>query len=120
MNTKRSIIIPCIMCMMALTLTAASAEAQTEMPVTYSWTAPTAGTAVDHYVVEQSIDGGTWTQISTVSTNSYTLSATVDHSHQIRVAGVDASSRQGPFSAASDAYTPDPGAPSQPGKPIVF
>jgi len=120
MNIKRSILMPCIMCMMAFALTAGSAEAQTEMQVSYTWTAPTSGSVVDHYVVEQSIDGGTWTQIATVSTTSYTLTATVGNSHQIRVAGVDADSRQGPFSVASDPYAPDPGSPSQPGKPIVF
>ncbi len=120
MNTQRSILIPCIMCLMAFSLTAASAEAQTEMQVSYTWTAPTSGSVVDHYVVEHSVDGGNWTQIATVSTNSYTLTATVGNSHQIRVAGVDADDRQGPFSVASAAYSPDPGTPSQPGQPIVF
>ena len=120
MNTKRILLIPCLIGLMALTLGAGSAEAQTEMSVSYTWTAPSSGTAVDHYVVEHSVDGGTWTQIATVSTNSYTLSALVGNSHQIRVAGVDASDRQGVFSVASDPYSPDPGAPSQPGKPIVF
>ncbi len=120
MNTKRRFLIPCLMCLITLSLAATSAMAQTEMDVAYSWTVPTAGTAVVHYVVEHSVDGGAWTQIATTSTNSYTLSAAVGLSHQIRVAGVDAASRQGPFSVPSDAYLPDPGAPSAPGKPIVF
>ena len=118
MNTK--LIIPFIMCLMAFGLVADSAQAQTDMSVDFQWTAPTTGTAVDHYVVEHSVDGGSWTQVASTSSNTYTLTAAVGSSHQIRVAGVDAQGRQGPFSTASDPYTPDPGAPGQPGKPIVF
>ena len=104
----------------AVMLPAASSLAQTEMPTNYTWTAPTTGTVVDHYVVEHSIDGGQWVQIATTTENSYTLSAALGQSHQIRVAGVDASDRQGLFSVASDPYMPDAGAPGQPGKPILF
>ena len=106
--------------LLAAVLPATSAMAQTEMPVSYTWTAPTTGTAVEYYVVEHSVNGGNWTQIGTTTENSYTLDATVGQSHQIRVAGVDASDRQGPFSNASDPYMPDAGAPGQPGKPILF
>jgi len=102
-------------------LLAMPASAQTTtVNVSYTWTAPTTGSAVAHYNVEQSIDSGTWTQIATTSTNSYTLAATVGHSHRVRVTGVDASNRQGPASDPSDAYVPDAGAPGQPGKPIRF
>jgi len=120
MNIKRIILIPCLICVMAFSMAATSAMAQTEMDIDYSWSAPTSGSTVDHYVIEHSIDGGSWTQIATSNSNTFTLAASVGVSHQIRVAGVDASDRQGPFSVASDAYSPDPGLPSQPGKPIVF
>ena len=106
--------------MLAAILPAASSLAQTEMPVSYTWTAPTTGTAVEFYVIEHSVDGGQWTQIATSTENSYTLNATVGQSHQIRVAGMDANNRQGIFSVASDPYLPDAGAPGQPGKPILF
>ena len=112
--------------LVALTLVAATcaalpALAQTgTMDVSYQWTAPTTGSAVDHYVVQESVDGGTWTTVATTPTNSYTLAATVGASHRIRVAGVDGEGRQGVFSVASEAYTPDPGAPGQPGQPIIF
>lgn len=96
------------------------AAAQTEVDVSYTWTAPTSGSPVHHYVVQHSVNGGSWTQIDTASSNSYTLSARMGESHRIRVAGVDAQDRQGPYSQASDAYTPDAGAPSQPGQPIPF
>jgi hypothetical protein len=94
--------------------------AQTEMAVNYQWTAPTSGSAVDHYVVQQSVNGGSWVQIATASSTSYTLNASVGDAHSIRVAGVDADGRQGIYSAASDPYTPDLGNPGQPGKPIIF
>jgi len=106
--------------LLAVVLPAASSLAQTEIPVNYSWTAPTTGSPVDHYVVEHSINGGSWIQVATTDENSYTLSATLGQSHQIRVAGVDASNRQGIFSLASDPYMPDAGEPGQPGKPILF
>jgi hypothetical protein len=103
-----------------LVLGQGAALAQTTMDVDYSWTAPTSGSPVDHYIVEHSVDGGVWTQIASASSNSYTLVATVGVSHRIRVAGVDAEGRQGPYSVSSDPYTPDPGPPGQPGKPILF
>ncbi len=105
---------------LSLILIQGSAMAQTELPVSYSWSAPTDGSPVDHYVIQHSVNGGTFTQIATSASNSYTLTATVGQTHQIRVAGVDAQSRQGGYSLPSDAYTPDLGAPGQPGKPIIF
>jgi len=99
---------------------AAPAMAQTTVELSYTWTAPTTGSAVDHYVVQHRVNGGDWVQVATTSTNSYTLTATYGESHEIRVAGVDASNRQGAFSVASDPITPDPGAPGAPGKPIPF
>ena len=105
----------------ALILTAGPASAQTtEVQVNYGWTAPTTGTPVDHYVVQHSVNGGTWTQVATASNNTYTLTASVGDSHQIRVAGVDAEDRMGPFSEPSDPYAPDAGPPGQPGQPIIF
>jgi len=106
--------------LLAVILPAASSYAQTEIPVDYTWTAPTTGTPVDRYVVEHSVNGGQWTQVGTTNDNTFTLTATTGESHQIRVAGVDASNRQGPYSVASNPYTPDAGAPGQPGKPILF
>ena len=50
--------------------------------------------------------------------NTFTLAATLDGTHRIRVAGVDALDRQGPFSVPSDPYTPLDSPPSEPGKPI--
>ena len=101
-------------------LVPAPAPAQTTVEVEYVWPAPATGSPVDHYVVEHSADGGSWVSLGSVSQLSYILDAEYGVSHQIRVAGVDAEGRQGPFSLPSDAYTPDAGAPGQPGKPIIF
>jgi hypothetical protein len=119
MNRTPSLIRLALVAIVALAA-AGSASAQTTMDVSYQWTAPTTGAAVDHYVVEHSVDGGAWTALGTVTANQYTLAAEVGVSHRIRVAGVDALGRQGVYSDASDPYTPDPGSPGQPGKPIIF
>jgi hypothetical protein len=106
--------------LLAVMLPAASSLAQTEVPVNYTWTAPTTGSPVDFYEVEHSVNGGNWALVGTTDDNTYTLSATVGQSHQIRVRGVDDQDRRGPWSEASDPYLPDVGAPGQPGKPILF
>ena len=105
---------------LATVLTPSLAAAQTSVEVQYVWTAPTTGSPVDYYVVQHSADGGTWVTLGNAPELTYTLDAEYGVSHQIRVAGVDAEGRQGPYSAPSDPYTPDAGAPGQPGKPIIF
>jgi len=106
--------------LLAVLLPAASSLAQTEVQVNYSWTAPTTGTPVDFYKVQHSVNGGNWTEVGTSNDNTFTLTATVGQSHQIRVRGVDDQDREGPWSEASDPYLPDAGAPGQPGKPVLF
>ncbi len=101
-------------------LGATEALAQTTQPVNFQWTAPATGAPVDHYVVEHSVNSGAWTVIGTAGTNTFTLTASVGDSHQIRVAGVDADSRQGVFSVASEPYVPTLDPPGQPGQPITF
>lgn len=112
-------------CILVLTLSvialgAGTAQAQDTQSVNYQWTAPTTGAPVDHYIIQHSLNGGTWTTIGTSSTNTYTLLATVGDSHQIRVAGVDADDRQGAYSVASEAFVPQLDPPGQPGQPIIF
>ena len=119
MNTKTLIKIVIVAAFAAMILPTL-ALAQTEMTASYQWTAPTTGSAVDHYVVQHAVNSGTWTTVGNTDTVSYTLTLTVGESHQVRVAGVDADGRQGVWSVASDPYTPDPGNPGQPGKPILF
>jgi len=88
--------------------------------VTYTWTAPTTGSTVHHYVVQHSADGAAWTTVSdNLQATTYILTAAYDVEHSIRVAGVDALGRQGPWSVSSEPYTPTLGAPGQPGQPIA-
>ena len=101
-------------------LTGSQAFAQTEMEASYTWAVPTGGSTVVHYVVQHRVDGGAWTTLGNTPNNTFTMMLTVGQSHELRVAGVDAQDRQGPFSVPSDPYVPDPGAPAQPGKPILF
>lgn len=93
-----------------------SVEAQTQT-VHYTWTPPTTGSAVHHYLVQHSINGGEWAQLASVTAAAYDLVATNLESHQIRVCAVDAIDRPGPWSEPSDPYTPDAGAPGGCGKP---
>lgn len=90
----------------------------TTINLTYNWSIPTTGSAVHHYVVQASSNGTTWSTLSTQpTTNSVTVAAPVGVQIQIRVAGVDAQGRQGPWSEAADPFVPDAGAPGAPGKP---
>ena len=103
---------------LALAAFATGAYAQEE--VTYTWTAPTSGSAVDHYVVQHSVNGAPFVTINaSVTGNTYLLTASYEDEHSIRVAGVDSQGRQGPWSVASDPYTPSLGSPGQPGKPVA-
>ena len=105
---------------LSLSVIAATAGAQTTENVNYTWTAPTSGSAVEYYVVQHSVNGGPFVTVGTATSTGYTLVASVGDSHQIRVAGVDIDDRQGVYSEASDAYTPQLGAPGAPGKPIAM
>jgi len=121
MNTKTPIKIVALAALTVLIIPAlALAQTPDVMSASYQWSAPTTGSTVVQYVVQHEIDGGNWVTVGTTDTNSYTLDLTVGQSHRIRVAGLDAQNRQGPWSVASDPYSPDPGAPGQPGKPILF
>lgn len=86
---------------------------------TYSWTAPTTGSAVHHYAVQSSNNGTTWTTLTVQPTStSVTLACPVGVPIYIRVAGVDAQNRQGVWSESSDQFIPDAGAPGACGKPV--
>ena len=112
---KRSIhIIAAVMLLSALAI-----GQTTSVNVTYTWTAPITGSAVHHYVVQTSADGTTWTTLAVQPANpTVTVNAPVGVQLLVRVAGVDAQSRQGVWSATSDPFVPDAGAPGAPSKPV--
>jgi hypothetical protein len=103
-----------------IALAAFSGVAMAQEDVSFTWSAPTTGSTVAHYVVQHQVDGGVWVNIDTTTLESYTLSAEYDVAHAIRVAGVDSEARQGPWSVASTPYTPTLGAPGQPGQPTAL
>lgn len=118
--SKQTILIRTAFIVLAATVFLTAAPALAQVDVAYTWSAPTTGSPVVHYVVQHSIDGGAWQDMGTVVSNAYTLSADFEMAHRIRIAAVDGQARQGVWSDPSDAYTPDAGVPGQPGKPIVF
>ncbi|MFO7654566.1 MAG: hypothetical protein R6X25_12215 [Candidatus Krumholzibacteriia bacterium] len=100
----------------------APAGAQTStVNLSYTWSPPSTGSAVHHYIVQHSVNGGPFTTVaSLVSSNSYDLEATIGDEHAIRVAAVDAQNRIGPYSPSSDPFTAAIGPPGQPGQPVLF
>ena len=102
---------------------ASSTLAQTtESSVTYQWTAPTTGSEVVEYVVQLEVDGSGWVEFDRSATLSYTFTDTFVYGREyaVRVAGVDAQGRWGPWSISSEPYTPDLGRPGQPGQPVLI
>jgi hypothetical protein len=96
------------------------AQAQTTVQVSASWTAPSTGSPVHHYVVQLSTNGGAYQPAGTTTTTSISLTLAVGSTYTVRVAGVDAQDRQGAYSLPSEPYTPDVGPPGQPGKPLIM
>ncbi len=77
----------------------------------------------DHYVLQHSVNGGAWETVGTTTELSFTFNISFNDDHRVRVAGVDAEGRQGPYSLPSPTYNPSEGGsdgPSQPGQPVLF
>lgn len=91
----------------------------TPVSATANWTPPTTGSPVHHYRVELKTDAGPFVIAGMPLAPSITLTLESGHTYVVRVAGIDAQDRQGPFSDPSEPYTPDLGAPGGCGKPIV-
>ena len=83
-------------------------------PVNYVWTPPTEGSPVVFYRVQLSRNDGEFAVIDSTPTTSYTLAVEWGDKYVIRVAGVDAADRQGPYSIPSEPYTPEIPPPSDP------
>lgn len=92
--------------------------AGTTRSVTYRTTKPTTGSPVTQYNWYLSDNSGTtWTLGASTADTVATLQLTLLKTYIVRVEGVDALNRHGPFSVNSDPFTPDDGAPGAPGKP---
>jgi hypothetical protein len=103
-------------------LAAGAVSAQTTVDATAGWSPPTYGTPVEHYVLQHSINDGAWATVGTTTDTLYTMTISYTDFHRVRVAGVDAEGRQGPFSLPSNSYNPSEGVdgPTQPGQPTLF
>jgi hypothetical protein len=118
--TKRNHMITMLAVLVAVGVLGAHPALAQTVEVTANWSPPTEGSPVDHYILQLSTNGGPFTTVGSVEGTSYTLELTVGSTYVARVAGVDAESRQGPWSLESDPYTPDLGPPGQPGKPMLM
>jgi len=75
--------------------------ARAEM-LTWSWDAPTEGTAVVYYVVELSVNDGPFLLLGQQpASNSITIDQTPNNEYRMRVAGVDSDGHQGGWSEIS-------------------
>ena len=90
-------------------------QAQGPVEVAAGWMPPTYGTPVVRYVVQHSENDGPWVTIAD-AVEGTTYAFTVDYfaDHRVRVAGVDAEGRQGPYSLPSNTYNPSDNAPGMP------
>ena len=96
------------------------AIAMAEIHITYVWTAPVGGSAVDYYACQLRAFSGEWDECGG-DTIGESITIIVDNGIQglqLRVAGVDADDRQGPWSVPSVPYG-DAGPPSAPGMPVI-
>ena len=111
-----------ILIALMLIFTAAMAMADTVPTVTYHWTPPTTGSPVEYYVVQWKVNDLEWVNFVGTADTTITFENLFEYgeTYIVRVAGVDAEVRQGGFSNSSIPYTPDAGAPGQPGAPIII
>lgn len=110
---KRSIVL-------LVLLVSATALAQTLPPQRFAWTAPTTGEPAVSYVVQTRENGGAWSTVGTTADTFYVFTNLSQTSTwEIRVAGVDAQDRQGPFSLPSLPLVGDQGPPGAPGTPVL-
>jgi hypothetical protein len=77
----------------------------------FTWTAPTTGTPVDHYVVEVLTNERETELFDPVPSESLMVSVIYGNKYRVRVAAVDASNIQGPYSNWSQPYAPELGPP---------
>jgi len=90
------------------------APSQEPVQATAGWSPPTYGTPVVHYLLQHQEEGGIWQTVSDTPDTFYTLTITYFDAHRVRVCGVDAQGRQGPYSLPSDWHTPADHRPGQP------
>ncbi len=82
-------------------------NSQSAPDVEFTWTAPTTGSAVHHYVVEVLTNERDTQLFDSVPSESLMLPVIYGNKYRLRVAAVDAAGVQGPQSIWSQPYTPE-------------
>ena len=82
-------------------------NSQSAPDVEFSWTAPTVGSAVHHYIVEVLVNERDTRIFDSVPSESIMLPVIYGNKYRLRVAAVDAAGIQGPHSLWSQPYTPE-------------
>ena len=75
--------------------------------VEFTWTAPTTGTPVHHYVAQVLVNERDTLFFDPVPSESIMLPVVFGNKYRVRVAAVDAADIQGPMSIWSSPYTPE-------------
>ena len=84
-----------------------SFNSQSAPDVEFTWTAPSTGTPVHHYVVEVLTNERDTRTFDPVPSESLLLPVIYGNKYRLRVAAVDAAGVQGPQSIWSQPYTPE-------------
>lgn len=77
----------------------------------FTWSGPTAGTPVHHYLAQVEVNDRDILVFDQVPSESISLPVVYGNKYRIRVAAVDASNIQGPMSPWSVPYSPELGPP---------
>ena len=112
-----------VLLFLALLAGSSGSYAQQTVNTTYQWNGPTTGSTAVRYAFEVSENGGPYVQITDVIPATpdpiqFTVPLEVFNTYTVRVQAADEKDRWGPYSLASDPYTPDLGPPGQPTVPI--
>ena len=86
-------------------------SSRSDLDVEFTWTMPTTGTPVHHYLVQVLVNERDTLFYDPVMTESIMLPVVYGNKYRIRVAAVDAYEIQGPLSIWSLPYIPEPAPP---------
>lgn len=98
----------------------ADSQEPVDFKATAGWSPPTYGTPVVQYVLQHQIETAEWTFVGTTEDTLFSLTIPYAASSKVRVAGVDAEGRQGPWSLPSNPFNPSESMPGMPVNPRLY